>query len=141
MNTSPSWFFGGLPIVEVPFGSIGFIYEIEYKDGSKYIGKKNFTLDRRLKPRKGDRVNAKRIKTVESNWKEYTGSTKLSKGKEIARKNILKLCGTKIDLTYWEIHYMVTRNVLFREEYLNQNVLGKFFAGKLEGSKPYVKSE
>jgi len=117
----------------------GFIYQIHYTDGTKYIGMKSFWNTIRLKPRKTDRVNAKRVKTVESNWRIYNGSSKLSKDKEIAYKEILRLCESKYDLSYWETYYLMLNNVLFDDKYLNQNCMGRYFAGKLEGSKKYVK--
>ena len=118
----------------------GFIYLIKYEDGTKYIGKKSLWTERRLKPRKTDRANAKRIVVKESNWRLYNGSTKLSKGKTISSKHILKLCKTKTDLTYWETYYLMLNNVLFDSMYLNQNVMGKFYCSEhLTGSKEYIK--
>ena len=118
----------------------GFIYCIYYTDGTMYLGKKNFFKDVRLKPRKTDRANAKRISRKESDWRRYVGSTKLSRGKTIQSKEIIRLCDTKTDLTYWETYYLMVNEVLFDDRYLNQNVMGKFYASEhLTGSKEYIK--
>ena len=123
-----------------PEDYFGFVYLINYEDGTKYIGKKALWTERRLKPRKTDRVNAKRIKRVESNWSTYNGSSKLTVGKTIKSKYIVKLCKTKTDLTYHETYYLMVNNVLFDDSYLNQNVMGKFFCGEqLTDSKKHIK--
>jgi hypothetical protein len=117
----------------------GFIYLITYTDGTMYGGQKSFWKRTRLKPRKTDRVNAKRIKVSESDWRKYNGSTKASKGKTIKSKEILRLCETSTDLNYWETQYLMVNNVLFDTNWLNQNVAGKYFAGKVTGSKEHIK--
>ena len=135
------WKYQGREVLE-DFASedyYGFIYCIYYEDGSLYVGKKSFWKTVKLKPRKTDRKNANRTEIRESDWRKYNGSCKLSKDKVIASKEILQLCNTKIDLTYWEMAYMVNYGVLFNPQFLNQNVLGKFYAGQLTGSKEYIK--
>jgi predicted PolB exonuclease-like 3'-5' exonuclease len=117
----------------------GFIYKITYTDGMTYYGRKNFFTERRAKPLKGMRKNAKRIIKKESSWRDYTGSTKLATGKQVKTKEILKLCETMIDLTYWETYYLMVNNVLFDENCLNQNIMGKFYSGKITGTKEYLK--
>lgn len=133
----------------------GFIYEIEYTDGIKYIGRKEFFSYTNLKaklneePRKyhyrfySKNVNGKRVKYEElkkpSNWETYNGSTKLAKNKTIKSKTIIRLCEKAIDLTYWEIYYLMTNNVLFTDKYLNQAIGRNYFAGKLTYSKEWIK--
>jgi hypothetical protein len=138
------WTYKGevVPDDDISHELYGFIYVINYTDGTKYIGKKNFWTDRRLKPRKTDRVNAKRIKRVETNWRTYEGSSKLSHGKTVESKEIVRLCNTKTELTYYEVYHLMVAKVLFDETYLNQNILGKFYCGEqLIGSKEYSNGE
>lgn len=136
---------------------IGFIYEIVYDDDTRYVGKKNFwsinelTVLKTEKPRDGHiefvgrRKGGKNVKMErvrkETSWRTYTGSSAYTNGKKIAKREILQLCETKIDMTYWETHHLVNNNVLFDDNYLNQNVLGKFYSGQLTGSKEYVKEK
>lgn len=140
---SVEWSFNGESVSdELDECVYGFIYEITYTDGTKYIGKKNRFKDVRLKPRRTDRANAKRIVRKESDWRRYEGSTKLSKGKVIETKEIIRLCETKTDLTYWEMHYLFTSRVLFDDTYLNQNINRMFFPSeRLTYSKEYIKGE
>ena len=139
----------------IPSEYIGFIYVISYTDGTKYIGKKNFWTTKEMdslksgkkrdghieyvgRNRGGKRVYRERVKT-EMNWRRYNGSSAYTDGKEIQSKEILMMCKEKIDLTYWETYYLMERNVLFDDKYLNQNILGKFYSGQLAGSKEHTK--
>lgn len=126
-----NWIYNDSILESIPEGAHGFIYLITYEDGTKYIGKKVFYNQRRLKPRKNDRKNAKRIAIKESNWKNYTGSTKLSEGKKVKSKEILLICYSKIDLTYYECYYLFGLNTMTREDFLNANILNRFHKGKI----------
>jgi len=134
----------------------GFVYCINYTDGTKYIGKKNFwstfekeTLKRDGVKRDGHlefvgrRRGGKNVKRErfrkEMNWRKYNGSSSYTDGKQIESKEILKLCSSKLDLTYWETYYLMEAKVLFDDIYLNCNILGKFYAGQLTDSKEYIK--
>jgi hypothetical protein len=88
----------------------GFVYEItDLQNQKKYIGKKFFWATKTL-PVTKSRKRKKRL-LVESNWKDYYGSSEtLSeevtvKGKESFRREILKLCKTKSECTYYEAKY------------------------------------
>jgi len=116
----------------MPEGAFGFIYEIEHiSSGKKYIGKKQLMSHRTLPPLKGQKRKRKVIK--ESDWKTYYGSQK--EIKELVKENkgegfhreILQFCFTKKQLTYYELKWQFARGVLESDEYLNDNLLGKFF--------------
>jgi hypothetical protein len=102
---------------------IGFIYRIDLEN-KFYIGKKLFFS------KKGKRI-------VHSDWKKYYSSNSYIKeyvkkhGGENVKRTIIKLCKTRLDLTYWELHYQVVHRVLFDRNSLNNNILGKFFSGKI----------
>lgn len=160
-----NWIYDGKPITELPAGVIGFIYEITYTDGRKYIGKKTMTSKKTIPARKDGelRPNAtriqKRVKLTpeeiaelpaskrkqktklapfdvvrsESNWRTYNGSSKESQGLTVESKRITHLCTTLMTLTYMEVEIMIEKEVLFKDEYLNKNILGKFYDNALDG--------
>jgi hypothetical protein len=120
----------------------GFIYKIEdNKTGKIYIGKKILFTNRKKKltkkelaeiePKKGRKPTFKRD-IQESNWKDYYGSSKTlleeinKRGKLDFRREILRLCKTKKQLTYWELHFQCINQVLLIDSY-NDNILSKFY--------------
>jgi len=68
------WTFQNQIIDEIPEGYIGFVYIITNKiTGQKYIGKKLAQFKRTKPPLKGKKL--KRRSVVESDWREYWGSS------------------------------------------------------------------
>lgn len=137
-----TWFYEGSPIRDLPEDTFGFVYLIDYTDGTKYIGKKQtvstVTLpalksgkQRPGSARVGKNRNGKRvyfdIVTKEANWRNYTGSSKATSGKTINTKHILEFAHSKRFLTYLEAKYLFSFEVLEDDEYCNDNILGKFF--------------
>lgn len=123
-------------------GNYGFIYEITYDDCSLYIGKKSFIskTKKNFGKKKLAEVTDKRKKTYEyvikeSNWREYEGSCKTVGERKVVCKKIIKLCKTQQDLSYQEEKHLFERNVLFEDMYLNNNIGGRYFSGKITGSK------
>ena len=116
----------------MPKNTFGFIYEATYiPTKEKYLGKKVLFFNRTLPPLKGAKRKRKVIK--ESDWQTYYGShTKikqlLSEGKqEYFSREILEFAFNKKHLTYLETKYQFCNNVLENTEYINDNILGKFF--------------
>ena len=104
--------------------TFGFIYEITNTiTGKKYIGKKQCKSKLKRKPLKGKKN--KRIEIKESDWKVYTSSsTDLNEdikkyGKDKFIFKILRACGSKWELAYFEISEQIDKNVLMREDYYN----------------------
>jgi hypothetical protein len=104
--------------------TFGFIYEIiNTATGKKYIGKKQCKTKLKRKPLKGKKN--KRIEIKDSDWREYTSSsTELNEDIKKYGKNkfifkIIKICGSKWELAYFEIKEQIDKNVLFREDYYN----------------------
>jgi hypothetical protein len=129
-------------ITDFPENTIGFVYQIEYEDGTKYIGKKNLYSVKTLPILKNGKIrpNAERIFTIgtgeriyhdrikkESDWQTYNGSHKLCKNKIPKEKLILAYAYNKYQLTYLEAKYLFIYEVLEKEEFINDNILGSFY--------------
>jgi Kyanoviridae NAD synthetase len=94
----------------------GFIYRvINVVDNREYIGKKQFNTRTRKKVK--GRKNRK-IVIKESNWKNYTTSSKYINediekyGKDIFTFHIIEVCPTKAHLTYREVELQWDEKVL-----------------------------
>lgn len=103
---------------------VGFVYLItELDTGKMYVGKKNFWSTRRLPPLKGKK--RKRVVRKQSDWREYYGSNETlktlveEKGGDKYKREILKLCTSKGDLSYEELLEQVRRDVLRDDKYYN----------------------
>src|SRR5210317_963244 len=104
---------------------VGFVYIItDLSNNKKYIGKKNFWAIRRLPPLKG--MKRKRTKKSASDWMDYYGSNEEVKslveevGKDNFKREILRLCKSKGEMSYYEAKEQFDRDVLFSDEYYNE---------------------
>jgi len=104
----------------------GFVYCITCPDGKKYIGRKYFWSFKKPKGKK-------RRKKVESDWRKYYGShkelkekVKRARDKASYHREILRLCASKAETNYYEIFYQFKLEVLHSDEYLNDNINGKW---------------
>lgn len=133
-----------------PENCIGFVYKItNIKTGKFYIGKKSLYSNIRKKLTKKElaelsgpgRKPTKKLVTSESNWLVYWGSNKgilqeiKEEGTDSFRKEILKFCFNKKQLTYWEVHFQCINEVLLTDRSYNDNVLAKFFRKDLVDSE------
>ena len=129
-------------IDKFPENCIGFVYKItNIKTGKFYIGRKSLFSNVKKKLTKKElselsgpgRKPTKKLVTSESNWMDYWGSNKgilqeiKEKGNSMFRREILKFCYNKKQLTYWELHYQCVNEVLLTEKSYNDNILAKFF--------------
>ena len=137
-----SWLYKGEVFNDskIPEGAVGFIYEMEaIIDGKavRYIGKKNFysTTKKKFGKRAVANMEDKRAKKytiqVKPNYQNYYSSNKVL---QEAHKNgipikrfMVRICFSKTELTYHETKYQFVREVLEKEEYLNANILGRFY--------------
>ena len=122
----------------IPEKAVGFVYLMTaVVDGKfvKYIGKKNFYADVKTKLGKKEMPTDKRLKQYKRvrkfTYKNYFSSNEVLKahkqaGGEIQRI-IIEFAYSKIQLTYLECKNLFTEGVLESEEYLNNNILGKFY--------------
>ena len=102
----------------------GFVYRItDTSNGMMYIGKKWFWSVRTLPPLKGKK--RKRKKVLESDWKAYYGSSEEVKtlveehGPDRFQREILKLCKTKGECSYYEAKLQFELDVLLDDRYYN----------------------
>ena len=102
----------------------GFIYRItNTTNGHDYIGRKYFTTIKKRPPLKGKKN--KRRETVETDWKEYWGSSPRLQadidllGKDKFTREIIHLCKTRGETNYMEAYYQFTEGVLLRENNYN----------------------
>jgi len=119
------WLYENEEYNETPEDYQGFVYLItELDTGKKYIGKKNFWKPKIL-PKNSKR--SRRVRTrVDSDWREYYGSSKEvqelveSKGQTNYKREILRLCKTKGEMSYFEAKLQFENDVLLSDEYYNE---------------------
>ena len=118
------WTYQQQPLEEIPEGYIGFVYLItNLNTGQKYIGKKLAQFKKTRPPLKGKRL--KRRTTVESDWRDYWGSSERLQadvnalGPENFTREILYLCKSKAEMSYLEAREQFERRVLETDNYYN----------------------
>ena len=134
------WLYENREYDETPEEYQGFVYEIEeLSTGKKYIGKKNFWRPKIL-PKNSKRT--RRIRTrVESDWKKYFGSNKEvqalveSNGIENYKREILRLCKTKGEMSYYEAKLQFENDVLLSDDYYNEFIGCKIHSRHLKKLK------
>ena len=127
-----TWKYNNQEFTEVPKGMEGFVYLItNLTNNKKYIGKKHFWT------RQKDRKTGRR-KTKESDWQKYFGSCDeliedvKNLGEDKFLREILYLCPHKKSMSFYETMEQFKRDVIFKEEYYNTNVEGKFFSSEVD---------
>tara|TARA_B110000208_G_C11452141_1_gene315006 strand:- start:86 stop:505 length:420 start_codon:yes stop_codon:yes gene_type:complete len=114
----------------------GFVYIVtEIDTGKKYLGKKFFWKPKTLPVTK---KRKRKVKTrVQSDWKKYFGSSLEvkalveQKGAENFKREVLKLCRTKGECSYYEAKLQFQYDVLLRDDFYNQFIGCKIHAKHL----------
>ena len=121
----------------------GFIYITHHLlTNKKYLGKKSLFHNVKKKLTKKELAEqtgpGRKPTTIviqkESDWKKYYGSEEFIKQKikedkqEEFTREIIQLVPNKKLLTYYECKYQFVYGVLESEEWLNTNILGKFYS-------------
>ena len=140
------WIYQDRPVPKTKPKFFGFIYVIEYTDGTLYLGKRHFYQTKIMKPLKSGiqreggeffnkiinhKVTQMERVTTENSWREYEGSSKKTKHLTIKKKTMLQIYGNSLNLTYGELEYMIKLDVLRNDMYHNDNILGKFYQKKI----------
>ena len=119
------WYYQDKEYTDTPEDYQGFVYEIlEIDTGKRYIGKKFFWKPKILPVTK---ARKRRVRTrAESDWRAYYGSSievkqlVNLKGVDNYRREILKLCKTKGECSYYEAKLQFEKDVLLRDDYYNE---------------------
>ena len=126
MSYENAWTFDGKVFDSENIGdSYGFVYIITTPDGQKYIGRKYFWSVRKVKGKS-------RRQRSESDWKSYYGSSEVLKeqikqsDKPLFKREIISLHSTKGRVNYEEVREQFAHEVLERDDYINDNINGKW---------------
>jgi hypothetical protein len=117
---------------------VGFVYRVtDLTNGVGYIGKKFFWRPKTLPVTK---TRKRKIKTkVQSDWQKYFGSSeqvKLLVEQGIPfKREILRLCRTKGECSYFETKAQFDNDVLLRDDYYNEFIGCKIHAKHLGSLK------
>lgn len=140
-----SWIYQGKEFDEVciPEGAVGFVYLMSaIIDGklSLYVGKKNFfanvkkPLGKKALAMSTDKRLKKYIRELKPDFMKYYSSNKTLKDAHkagvVIKREILRICYSQTELTYQETKHQFLYEVLEKEEYLNGNILGRFYKTK-----------
>jgi hypothetical protein len=119
------WTYLGVPFESEDINEYyGFIYRITNTvNGHDYVGRKYFKTIKKRPPLKGKKN--KRRETVETDWKEYWGSSPRLQadidklGKDKFTREIIHLCESRGETNYLEAYYQFKEDVLLRENNYN----------------------
>ena len=127
----------------IPEGSIGFIYLMTtIIDGKSvaYIGKKNFfanikrPMGKKALAMSTDKRLKKYTRELKPDFMRYYSSNKTLKEAHkagvVIKREILMICYSAMELTYQEVKHQFKYEVLEKENYLNANILGRFYKTK-----------
>lgn len=123
---NPWYYQDNIVFSDLLFSYFGFVYLIQdLETDRKYIGKKFIWNYRKVK-------GSKRKKKQESDWKRYYSSNEEIKklAKETPsrfRREILHLCRGKGECGYLEVAEQIKRDVLYGDNYYNDNIARKIF--------------
>jgi hypothetical protein len=126
MTYENAWTFNGEEFDSENIGdAYGFVYIVTTPENQKYIGRKYFWSIRKVKGKS-------RRQRTESDWKTYYGSSDVLKAKikesdkKLFRREIISLHSTKGRVNYEEVKEQFAHEVLERDEYINDNINGKW---------------
>lgn len=140
-----SWIYQGKVFneLDIPEGAVGFIYIMSaIIDGKSvmYVGKKNFfanikkPLGKKALAMSTDKRLKKYKRELKPDFMKYYSSNKVLKEAHKAdtpiKREILRICYSAMELTYQETKYQFVYEVLEKQEFLNGNILGRFYKFK-----------
>ena len=130
MNT---WTYLNKPVNELPDDVVGFVYLItNLTTNKKYIGKKlakfSKTRYKMVTQKNGKRVRKKIRSKIDSDWlTDYGSSQALTadieiQGKYMFRREILRMCYSKAECSYYEAKEQFYNEVLESEDWYNAQI-------------------
>jgi hypothetical protein len=133
------WLYNNQEFKETPEEFQGFVYCItELNTGMMYIGKKFFWKPKVLPVNK---TRKRRVRTrVESDWRNYYGSNKFlrqlieANGKDNYKREILRMCRSKGECSYYEAKLQFEYDVLLSSKYYNEFIGCKINASHLKNT-------
>ena len=140
-----SWIYQGKEFddKQIPDGAVGFVYIMSaIIDGKSflYVGKKNFfanvkrPLGKKALAMSTDKRLKKYKRELKPDFMNYYSSNKILKDAHKAgvpiKREILRICYSQMELTYQETKHKFIYEVLEKEEFLNGNILGRFYKFK-----------
>jgi hypothetical protein len=136
------WIYKGVEFTDmhIPEGAVGFIYIMRAViDGKSvaYIGKKNFfanikkPLGKKALAMSTDKRLKKYKRELKPDFQRYYSSNKIlkdfAKTGGVIKREMLMICYSNMELTYQEVKHQFIYGVLEKEEFLNGNILGRFY--------------
>jgi len=119
-----NWIYKGQDYIEPSKENVGFCYLITCLiNNKKYYGKKLFWKHIVKPPLKN--TTKKRKSIVQSDWLNYFGSSEALKndielyGYENFKREIIYLCESKSEMSYYEAKLQFDNDVLFRDDFYN----------------------
>ena len=128
-----TWLYNNQSVETLPDDCIGFVYLITNNlSGRKYIGKKlakfSKTTYKIVKQKNGTKKRKKIRSKVDSDWREYYGSSPeltadvITLGTKNFTREILYYCKSKSECSYIEAREQFTRKVLESTDYYNGHI-------------------
>ena len=122
-----TWYYAGQEITELPDDVVGFVYLItNITTGKMYVGKKlaKFakTTYKVVKLKNGTKKRKKIRSKINSDWQDYFGSSDDLKkdvvllGQDSFKREILRYCKSKTEMSYYEAKYQFDNDVLLNED-------------------------
>jgi hypothetical protein len=142
-----TWLYQDTPVETLPEECVGFVYLITNNlSGRKYIGKKlakfSKTAYKIVKQKNGIKKQKKIRSKVDSDWREYYGSSPeltadiITLGTENFSRKILFYCKSKSECSYVEAREQFERKVLESTDYYNGHIQVRVHKSHINGKLP-----
>ena len=128
------WLYNGEETLQLPETTVGFVYVITNNlTDRKYIGKKLSKFSKtkyKVITQKNGIKKKKKIKSqIDSDWLDYYGSSDeltadvVKLGKENFTREIVRLCFSKTELSYYEAKMQFDYDVLLSDKWYNSWIM------------------